>query len=870
MSEQEQPEKIGRYEVLSLIGQGGMGRVYLARDPQTGDQVAIKVLAKEVTKSDPQILERVKRESAALRVLNHPNIVKMLEVMEAEDDYAIVLEYVEGGSLWDLLQKEGQLSIEQVLQIGLELADALTRAHHLKIIHRDIKPANVLLTPEGVPKLTDFGLVRMEKDEGLTKTGTIMGSVSYLSPEAALDAKPDFRQDIWAFGIVLYELLTGTRPFIAEHMSAILMKVLTEPVPPMSIYRQDIPPKLEMLVYQMLEKDPEKRTQSIRRVGAELETLLQSANLPPSAELPEEFLLFLERQRQAPSTFNTPTPSAALGLSQEVAQQKTEFLATPANLSSPSIPAMLPIQQQKRSFWPIVAVGIVLAAVVLGAVYFFLNQDEEEEAPEQAAESEILTVEPVAVDEMMILVAQLEPLDEARPNVDRFIRNNLTQELEVGAPLMKLRFREYPQIITSQEDAAAAAAANNAPLIIWGNYTNDYLELDIQSSNPQVSPEEQKLLTDTLDVRVRITDERSQTIAPQVLTATAIWWMYSGDVFLAASSIVYLDQLKMVGGEVMGVNVATNVHRFYASFYDSNDEANQALEDALELDPTNWILYLVRSTARQRDGDLAGAKEDARTAIRLSEDQWASYLILANIAFAEGDYEAAIENLGEVAELTENWFPYSLSGVIHYLNGNYAEAQQDVDKAMTLQPRGNVPYLFGILLALRDGRMDDVRTLLQTVLTEYPDPTSFTRIVETFTGGQTYNNADLLGLMLSSFSNMALGQYDATIRETQQAIEIRNDLPEIYLLQGMAYCVQGDNEAAEESYTEGIALDPDLTVLYVLRADARRRMNDLTGSLEDLSAAQETPMWAGFQAMVENPESANLGCENFFAPSELP
>ena len=147
----------GRFEIGEPLGQGGMGTVYLAHDRQTGQPVAIKALKSELLAANRDIVERFVREGEALRRLNHPNIVKMLESVEENGQRYLVMEYVGGGSLADLLADGRQLALDRVLQIALELADALTRAHHLKIIHRDIKPANVLLAEDGTPRLTDFG-----------------------------------------------------------------------------------------------------------------------------------------------------------------------------------------------------------------------------------------------------------------------------------------------------------------------------------------------------------------------------------------------------------------------------------------------------------------------------------------------------------------------------------------------------------------------------------------------------------------------------------------------------------------------------------------------------------------------------------------
>src|SRR5512147_2591731 len=161
-----------RYQIGQLIGSGGMGNVFIGTDVLTGETVAIKQLRVEARGNMPQLVERFKREGEALRRLNHPNIVKVLATSDEGDQHFIVMEYVSGGSLADLLIAQPKLPFERVVSIGLELSDALSRAHHLHILHRDIKPANILLAEDGTPRLTDFGIARIGQMPRLTETGS--------------------------------------------------------------------------------------------------------------------------------------------------------------------------------------------------------------------------------------------------------------------------------------------------------------------------------------------------------------------------------------------------------------------------------------------------------------------------------------------------------------------------------------------------------------------------------------------------------------------------------------------------------------------------------------------------------------------------
>lgn len=264
-----------RYELESPIGQGGMGTVFKGRDIETGDVIAAKRLKPEAVKADPQLLERFEREGDALRRLNHPNIVKMLTTVEQDNDHYIVLEYVGGGDLGDMLKLRGRLSIERTLQIGIELSDALTRAHYLHIIHRDIKPANVLMGEDGVPKLTDFGIAHIGGVGEITNAGLAMGTPDYMSPESVNGEEVDERADIWSLGVLLYEMLTGQHPFRGEALTATLVNILTQTTPDLESLRSDIPVALVDLIGRMLHKDRASRISSVRLVGAELEAIMR-------------------------------------------------------------------------------------------------------------------------------------------------------------------------------------------------------------------------------------------------------------------------------------------------------------------------------------------------------------------------------------------------------------------------------------------------------------------------------------------------------------------------------------------------------------------------------------------------------------------
>jgi serine/threonine protein kinase len=266
----------GRYESGEVLGEGAWGMVRVGRDVETGEVVAIKILKNEVILGTPHAVERFKREAEALSRLNHPHIVRVLTAVVEHNLHAIVMEYVGGGSLGDKMADQPQMPVEQVLRISLELVSALVSLQQVGIIHRDLKPGNILFAVDGTVRLSDFGLVYITGMEHITATGVPMGTTNYLSPEAVKGEKVDGRADIWATGVMMFEMLTGRLPFFGRNFAHTLAAIMQEPLPDLCEIREDCPPALRTLVEQMLEKNRDERISDAAEVKAVLEGVLHS------------------------------------------------------------------------------------------------------------------------------------------------------------------------------------------------------------------------------------------------------------------------------------------------------------------------------------------------------------------------------------------------------------------------------------------------------------------------------------------------------------------------------------------------------------------------------------------------------------------
>ena len=279
----EKGQKINdRYEVIKSIGEGGMANVYLAYDTILDRRVAIKVLRGDLS-NDEKFVRRFQREALSASSLNHPNIVEVYDVGEDNGQYYIVMEYIEGKHLKELLKKRGHLTITEVVDIMLQITDGMSVAHDSYIIHRDIKPQNIMILENGLVKITDFGIAMAMNETQLTQTNSVMGSVHYLPPEQANGKGATLQSDIYSMGILMYELLTGKLPYRGENAVEIALKHLKEPLPSIREEIPNIPNSIENIIKKATAKNIKNRYADAREMHEDLLTCLDDSrkNEPP-------------------------------------------------------------------------------------------------------------------------------------------------------------------------------------------------------------------------------------------------------------------------------------------------------------------------------------------------------------------------------------------------------------------------------------------------------------------------------------------------------------------------------------------------------------------------------------------------------------
>ncbi|MBN9389209.1 MAG: Stk1 family PASTA domain-containing Ser/Thr kinase [Chloroflexi bacterium] len=328
-----------RYELQSKIGDGGMAAVYKALDLKLNRVVAVKIL-RDSYAADPQFLARFKREAEQAASLNHPNIVRVFDVGDEGDVHYIVMEYVEGSSLKDIILSEAPLPVSRALEMGAQIADGIGYAHSTGLIHRDIKPQNILIDMSGRVKITDFGIAKSATASTLTEAGITLGTVHYFSPEQAKGLPVMPQSDIYSIGVVLYEMLTGRIPFDSDNPVALALKHIEEMPPPLRRFNPSIPPVVEQIVLKALSKDPNQRfataaqlSKALRNLEAQSDqgTMVQRPVPPPSTNQ-------TGYNQQVPRRSAVPPPGSYTYRDQQQQRVQEATSVNPAARPRPTVP----------------------------------------------------------------------------------------------------------------------------------------------------------------------------------------------------------------------------------------------------------------------------------------------------------------------------------------------------------------------------------------------------------------------------------------------------------------------------------------------------------------------------------------------------
>ena len=691
--------RFNHYEVVAPLGAGGMGEVLLARDTRLDRQVAIKLLTAEFSQSADR-LHRFTREARAASALNHPNILTIYEIGETDGQHYITTEYIEGETLRHHIQ-HGRMKLRDVLDAAVQIASALSTAHQAGIVHRDLKPENVMIRPDGIVKVLDFGLAKLtEKSVPLTDSvaatmarqatepGVVMGTVQYMSPEQARGKAVDARTDIFSLGIVLYEMVTGRAPFVGESSTDVLAAILDREPPPLSRFVDDLPPELQRIVTKCLRKERDERYQTMKDVLLDLK------------ELRDELVVEAKLERSMRPTSQSSENQQTLIVDGELTHEQTAQATNAATAQTTSSAEYLigEIRQHKRG----VALVLFVLVMATGGLGYWLFSDRA--AGNNPIES--IAVMPFAN-------------ESGNPEVD-YLSDGMTETLITSlsqlpnlnvkprSSVFRYKGKETPAQTIGKE--LNVQAILNGRVVQRGQDLSLFVELiDVALDKVAWSQQYNRKQTDLVTLQTEIARDvsaklktklsgedvanvtKTYTTNPEAyqlyLKGNYYYGKYSENSYQKA--IEYYQQAIAIDPNYalpyQGIAAAYNwANDFYFPPHEAMPKAKAAALRALELDPTladaYWILGQI---AFWYDWNWSAAEREMHRASELD----ASYSIYPLYLSAMGRHNEAIK-AGEMRQrslpldLNMNW---DLQGIYHYA-GRYDLSIEQARKTLELDP----------------------------------------------------------------------------------------------------------------------------------------------------------------------------------------
>jgi serine/threonine protein kinase/tetratricopeptide (TPR) repeat protein len=857
-------QSLDRYEIVTLIGEGGMAIVYQARQPRLKRDVAVKVMRSALA-SDPTFRERFELEAQAIANLRHPNILTVHDYGETDDGQLyLVVEYVRGGTLRQRLaplsppqrgeaaisphEREAAISphegetvisspgkeaiisppvegieggkpipLEQTVEIVAQVAEALDYAHRQGVIHRDVKPNNILLTREGRPLLADFGLVKpIQSDRRLTASGVMLGTPDYVAPEQARGLEIDGRADIYALGVMLFEMLTGQHPFTGETPISVVIKHISEPMPRPSTLNPNVSPALDEVVARATAKSPDERYQ---RAG-DMARALRAALLPGGTPEPGA-------ERLAPSP--------------------------PAIESLSPIPAPRPWQRRPR-VWAVRAAALAVALALAVVLIFLLASSEDGQEPGGA-------VPKTQPGETVILIARFK----AQPGSEQFdvsqrIHDELSTTLrQVGETQVSVY--QTDEVIESSEAAVALGRERGATTVIWGYYDDlgispyvetvggaqeGLLSIGLERFNLEAgeAADFKRYIVQDLPQEVSFLTALSlvQTFAPQGRLDKTMLFMFMAAENLPADPhfrggdevVLFFQGIKaQLEGDLTGalehIGQAIAIRPDSALFYtmrslvyfklEEADLAMADLEQAIALEPGNALAYTIKGSAAWMVGDLPAAFSAYDRLTELNPDDWTGYVLKSWVSFEMGDLTSALAALDRLEEMAPDDFWLAPSrGLVYEKMGQGERAAADYDRAVAMA----IP--------------PDLSIQVASILGDQPPPYAY---------------------LFECATYQAQGQTEQALASCDKVLQISPAYFDALWKRGQLYVAQGQLEAAMDDFTAAIQADPSLPWVYYLRAQALVELGRTDEAQADLARALELDPADELRRQIEALQGAN-------------
>jgi serine/threonine protein kinase/Flp pilus assembly protein TadD len=695
-SESMEGRTISHYSIQRKLGAGGMGEVYLAQDTTLGRKVAIKFLSQNSVAGE-QAKKRLVREAKAAGALDHPHICAVYEVGEEAGYSFIVMQYVEGETLASRIQRQS-LELREALEIAVQIADALAEAHSHRIIHRDVKPQNVMLTASGQVKVLDFGLARVvregslndssgETESLLTAPGSVIGTVPYMSPEQVRGEALDGRSDIFSFGAVLYEMLSGRQPFQGESVGATMSSILTKDPAPLARYASELPDELQRIVRKALSKDKEGRYQGIKDLLIDLRELKQEL----------EFEAKLERSIDPVVRDRSTTPERTESAGRAGAETAPiEAVRTGEALAEPMISSSR-VGEIKRHK---TGVLLTLAAIAIAAVaaYFYFHR------------------QPVLTDKDTILIADFVNTT-GDPVLDGTLKMALAVQLE-QSPFLNLfsdeRVRETlrymersPDERVTKEIAREICERQGLKALLAGRVSNlgSHYVIALEAINAHSG--------DVIARQQEVAESKEQVLRTLGQAATKLREKLGESLSSIQKFDAPIEQATTTSLEAL---------KAYSLAQEANTRGNYSesmthLNRAIELDPDFPRAYLAQASNYSSLGQWELAIQLATKAFELRD----RVSELERLTISQGYYISITGELDKATEILESMkqtyprFANNL-GVIYSVSGQYEKALEEFREAITLNPTAAIPHYNLARAFIYLNRFDDAKETLNQAL----------------------------------------------------------------------------------------------------------------------------------------------------------
>lgn len=696
---------ISHYRIVSKIGEGGMGIVYAADDLLLARLVALKFLRPDAA-DDAAKRARLMSEARAAAALDHPNICTVYEIGEADGLIFIAFAHVPGKSLRDTLLGE-PLPVDEIIDIAAQLAQGLGEAHRRGVIHRDIKPGNIMITPQGVVKITDFGLARLASAPRLTRSGTALGTVAYMAPEQACGEEVDGRSDIWSFGVVLFEMLTGRLPFEKETEAATLHAICSDPAPSVRSIRADIPASLAGAVDRCLEKNPERRYASAEDLLAALRRLqsgMQTGQLLPArrgvwdmATTPVSTVRSLRLARvlrHRTAIFSvaagavaivmlilllSPTARLIAGIGHNTDSDRIHLAVLPfTNVDgNPQnqplcdgiveiLTSSLTSLQQRDVFWVVPSSEVRRNNVTTSAA-----------ARKIFGVSRTVTGSVLCQNGRLLLTINLVDAHDLRQLTSTVFETPIAEVTQLQGSVVG----ELVKLLALETDAKSMKDLTKANTNVPGAYEQYLRGRGILSRYEQ--PE-------NIDAAIACFKQALAKDPEYALAHAAIgeayWRKYQAenDPQWLTAATGHCQHALEINDQLAPAYITLGIIHLGTG---KPDEAALDLQRALELEPLNADAYRELAGAYEAQGLMEKTVETYRRAIELRPNDWAAYNNLGRFYFRHGQYELAAEQFRQVIALTpDNAQGYSSLGGTFILLERWDEAREMFRRSISIKP----------------------------------------------------------------------------------------------------------------------------------------------------------------------------------------